>query len=483
MSNTLSSRNLTMLVDFYEYTMANGYFANGMKDTVAYFDMFFRRVPDGGGFAIMAGLEQVIEYLENLSFSEEDLELFRRHGFREDFIQYLKNFKFECDVWAIPEGTPIFPGEPLIKVRGPVIQAQIIETMILLAINHQSLIATKANRIVRAAEGRAIMEFGSRRAQGFDGAIYGARAAYIGGCSGTACVIDERDFGVPALGTMAHSWVPLFGDEYEAFCAYANEYPHDCTLLIDTYNVLKSGLPNAIRAFNDVVVKKGFRPKGVRIDSGDITYLSKKCRKMLDDAGFHDCKIVASNSLDEYIIRDMLIQGAQVDSFGVGERLITASSSPVFGGVYKIVAVEENGAAVPRIKLSENVQKITTPCAKEVWRLYDNWTGKAIADVLTLEGEEIDDSEDYEIFDPDYTWKRKIVTDFTAKKLLEPVFVKGKRVYPCYNINTIKDYCAKQVNTLWDEVKRFENPHKYYVDLSQKLWDEKNEMLKKANVK
>lgn len=483
MSNTLSSRNLTMLVDFYEYTMANGYFANGMKDTVAYFDMFFRRVPDGGGFAIMAGLEQVIEYLENLSFSEEDLELFRRHGFREDFIQYLKNFKFECDVWAIPEGTPIFPGEPLIKVRGPVIQAQIIETMILLAINHQSLIATKANRIVRAAEGRAIMEFGSRRAQGFDGAIYGARAAYIGGCSGTACVIDERDFGVPALGTMAHSWVQLFGDEYEAFCAYANEYPHDCTLLIDTYNVLKSGLPNAIRAFNDVVVKKGFRPKGVRIDSGDITYLSKKCRKMLDDAGFHDCKIVASNSLDEYIIRDMLIQGAQVDSFGVGERLITASSSPVFGGVYKIVAVEENGVAVPRIKLSENVQKITTPCAKEVWRLYDNWTGKAIADVLTLEGEKIDDSEDYEIFDPDYTWKRKIVTDFTAKKLLEPVFVKGKRVYPCYNINTIKDYCAKQVNTLWDEVKRFENPHKYYVDLSQKLWDEKNEMLKKANVK
>ena len=469
--------NYTLLTDFYEITMANGYFENDMHKKIAYFDMFFRKVPDGGGFAIMAGVEQVIEYLENLSFSEEDIELFRRRGFREEFIDYLRNFKFECDVWAIPEGTPIFPGEPIVKVRGPVIQAQIIETMVLLTINHQSLIATKANRIVRASEGRAIMEFGSRRAQGYDGAIYGARAAYIGGCAGTACVIDERDFGVPALGTMAHSWIQLFDDEYKAFCAYAEEYPNDCTLLIDTYNVLKSGLPNAIRAFNDVVVKKGFRPKGVRIDSGDITYLSKKCRKMLDEAGFPDCKIVASNSLDEYIIRDMLMQGAKVDSFGVGERLITAASAPVFGGVYKISAVEENGKIVPRIKISENVAKITTPCAKELWRLYDNDTGKALADVITLQDEVIDDKKDYEIFDPDYTWKRKVMTNFTAKRLLEPIFVKGEKVYTHRSIGKIKEYCQKQVDTLWDEVKRFENPHNYYVDLSQKLWDEKQKLL------
>ncbi|MGN0443718.1 MAG: nicotinate phosphoribosyltransferase [Acutalibacteraceae bacterium] len=483
MSNALSSRNLTMLVDFYEYTMANGYFANGKKDTVAYFDMFFRKVPDNGGFAIMAGLEQIIEYLENLSFTEEDIAFFKRRGFREDFIEYLKNFKFECDVWAVPEGTPIFPGEPIVKVRGPVIQAQIIETMVLLAINHQSLIATKANRIVRAAQGRPIMEFGSRRAQGFDGAIYGARAAYIAGCAGTACVIDDRDFGVPALGTMAHSWVQLFDDEYEAFCAYANEYPQDCTLLIDTYNVLKSGLPNAIRAFNDAVVKKGFRPKGVRIDSGDITYLSRKCRVILDEAGFPDCKIIASNSLDEYIIRDMLAQGAQIDSFGVGERLITASSAPVFGGVYKIVAVEENGEIVPKIKVSENVAKITTPGAKQLWRLYDRVSGKALADVITQQDEVIDDSEDYEIFDPNFTWKRKLVTNFSAKPLLVPVFEKGKRVYPHYNIETIKKYCLSQVDLLWDEVKRFENPHTYYVDLSQKVWDEKNRLLSELNIK
>lgn len=483
MSNDLSTRNLTMLVDFYEYTMANGYFANGQKDTIAYFDMFFRNVPDGGGFAIMAGLEQVIEYLENLKFTEKDIEFFRRRGFREDFIEYLRNFKFECDVWAVPEGTPIFPGEPIIKVRGPVIQAQIIETMVLLSINHQSLIATKANRIVRAAQGRPIMEFGSRRAQGFDGAVYGARAAYIAGCAGTACVIDDRDFGVPALGTMAHSWVQLFNDEYEAFCAYANEYPQDCTLLIDTYNVLKSGLPNAIRAFNDVVVKKGFRPKGVRIDSGDITYLSRKCRVILDEAGFPDCKIVASNSLDEYIIRDMLVQGAQIDSFGVGERLITASSAPVFGGVYKIVAVEENGEIVPRIKVSENVAKITTPGAKQLWRLYDRVSGKALADVITEQDEVIDDSGDYEIFDPNFTWKRKLVTNFSAKKLLEPVFVHGERVYPHYNIDTIKKYCLAQVDLLWDEVKRFENPHTYYVDLSQKVWNEKNRLLSELNIK
>ena len=477
MSNTLESRNLTMLVDFYELSMANGYFTNGFKDTVAYFDMFFRKVPDNGGFAIMAGLRQLIDYLKNLKFTQKDLELFERKGFNEDFIDYLRSFKLTCDIWAIPEGTPIFPGEPIITVKGPVIEAQLIETMILLTINHQSLIATKANRLKRAAGERTIMEFGSRRAQGYDAAIYGARAAYIGGCDATACTIDERDFGVPAVGTMAHSWVQLFGDEYEAFKAYARQYPDNCTLLVDTYNVLKSGIPNAIRAFNEEVLPRGFRPKGIRIDSGDITYLSKKARQMLDEAGFEDCNIVASNSLDEIIIRDMLIQGAQVDSFGVGERLITAASTPVFGGVYKIVAVEENGVPVPRIKLSENVQKITTPCAKKVYRLFDNVSGKALADVITLIGEEIDSNSDYELFDPNYTWKRKTITNFTAKPLLVKIFDKGECCYDSPDIKDIKKFCNEQIDTLWDEVKRFENPHTYYVDLSQKLWEEKNRLL------
>lgn len=484
MSNTMQSRNLTMLVDFYELSMANGYFTNGMGDKITYFDMFFRTVPDDGGFAIMAGLRQLVDYLKNLSFTQKDLELFERKGFNSDFIDYLRNFKFQCDVWAVPEGTPIFPGEPIVTVRGPVIQAQLIETMVLLTINHQSLIATKANRIKRAADGRAIMEFGSRRAQGYDAAIYGARAAYIGGCDATACTIDERDFGIPAVGTMAHSWVQLFGDELEAFCAYARQYPDNCTLLVDTYNVLKSGIPNAIEAFKREVLPRGFRPKGIRIDSGDITYLSRKARKMLDDAGFPDCSIVASNSLDENIIRDMLIQGAQVDSFGVGERLITASSAPVFGGVYKIVAVEENGVAVPRIKISENVQKITTPCAKKLYRLFDKESGKAIADVVTLRDEEIDDSQPYELFHPSYTWKRKTVNNFIAKPLMVQIFDKGECIYNCPDIKDIRAYCQDQVdNTLWDEVKRFENPHTYYVDLSQALWDEKQRMISEYSKK
>ncbi|MBE6772720.1 MAG: nicotinate phosphoribosyltransferase [Ruminococcaceae bacterium] len=477
MGNTLESRNLTMLVDFYEMSMANGYFTNGLKDKIAYFDMFFRKVPDNGGFAIMAGLRQLIDYLKNLKFTQKDLELFAKKGFNDDFIDYLRNFNFSCDVWAIPEGTPIFPGEPIITVKGPVIEAQLIETMVLLTINHQSLIATKANRLKRAAGDRMIMEFGSRRAQGYDAAIYGARAAYIGGCDATACTIDERDYGIPAVGTMAHSWIQLFGDELEAFCAYARQYPDNCTLLVDTYNVIKSGIPNAIEAFKREVLPRGFRPKGIRIDSGDITYLSKKARKMLDEAGFPDCKIVASNSLDEIIIRDMLIQGAQVDSFGVGERLITAASAPVFGGVYKIVAVEEDGKPVPRIKLSENVAKITTPCAKKVYRLFDKESGKAIADVITLIDEELEGLTSYELFDPNYTWKRKTVSNFIAKPLLVKVFDKGECCYQSPDIKEIKAFCNEQVDTLWDEVKRFENPHTYYVDLSQKLWEEKNSLL------
>ncbi len=475
--------NLTMLTDFYELTMANGYFKNGFKDKIAYFDMFFRKVPDGGGFAIMAGVEQLISYLKDLKFDDKDIEYLRgKKLFCEEFLQYLKDFKFSCDVWAVPEGTPIFPNEPVITVRGPVIEAQFIETMVLLTINHQSLIATKANRIVRAAQGRAVMEFGSRRAQGYDGAVFGARAAYIGGCVGTACSIAEREFDIPAIGTMAHSWIQMFPTELEAFRAYAKVYPDNCTFLVDTYNVLKSGVPNAIRIFNEEVVSRGFRPKGIRIDSGDITYLSREARRMLDQAGFKDCSIVASNSLDEFIIRDILMQGAQVDLFGVGERLITSKSEPVFGGVYKLVAVEEDGKTIPKIKLSENVGKITNPGFKCVWRLFDKGTGKAIADVLTTDSETIDEQKPYEIFDPEYTWKRKTVTGFRAKKLLTRLFDKGVCVYESPGLKDIKDYCKEQTDTLWDEVKRFENPHKYYVDLSKPLWEMKERLLQEYSI-
>ncbi len=477
MGCTDNKLNLTMLTDFYELTMANGYFQNGFTEQIAYFDLFFRRIPDGGGFVIMAGVEQMIDYLEHLSFSEEDLDALRGHGFSEAFLNYLRHFQFTCDVWAVPEGTPVFPGEPIVTVRGPVIQAQFVETMLLLCVNHQSLIATKANRIVRAAQGRGVMEFGSRRAQGFDGAVYGARAAYIGGCIGTACTLCERDFGIPALGTMAHSWVQLFDSELDAFCAYAREYPHDCTLLVDTYDTLHSGLPNAIEAFRRELLPRGCRPKGVRIDSGDITYLSKRMRKMLDEAGFPDCAIVASNSLDEYIIRDMLIQGAKVDSFGVGERLITAASDPVFGGVYKLAAIETPEGIVPKIKLSENVSKITTPGAKTVWRLFDRDSGKAIADVVTLIDEVIDERSPYELFDPEFTWKRKTVRNFLARPLLRQIFQNGKCVYHTPAVEKIRAYCAEQVDTLWEEVLRFENPHQYYVDLSQKLWELKHSLI------
>ncbi len=480
----MNNMNLTMLTDFYEITMANGYFQNGWKDKTAYFDMFFRKVPDNGGFAIMAGVEQVIEYLKNLTFDKDDIEYLRsRKQFGEDFLEYLENFKFNCDVWAAPEGTPIFPNEPVVIVRGPVIEAQFIETMVLLTINHQSLIATKANRIVRAAQGREVMEFGSRRAQGYDGAIYGARAAYIGGCIGTACTIAEKEFAIPAIGTMAHSWIQMFPCELEAFRVYARTYPDNCTLLVDTYNTLKSGVPNAIRAFRDEIVPRGFRPKAIRIDSGDITYLSKAARKLLDEAGFEDCKIVASNSLDEFIIRDILSQGAEVDLFGVGERLITSRSEPVFGGVYKLVAVEEEGRLVPKIKLSENVGKVTNPGFKQVYRLYDLASNKAIADVLTLHDEVIDENQPYEIFDPEYTWKRKTLTGFRAKKLMVPIFEKGQCVYESPSTQQIKEFCRAQVDTIWDEVKRFENPHKYYVDLSKKLWDIKQGLLEDYSVK
>lgn len=471
------TRNLTMLVDFYEFAMANGYYASGCKDTVAYFDMFFRSTPDSGGFAVMAGVEQFIDYLENLRFSARDIEFLRSKGCKEDFLFYLAGFDFACDIWAVPEGTPIFPGEPIVTVRGPVIQAQFIETMLLQCINHQTLIATKANRIARAAQGRSVFEFGARRAHGADAALYGARAAYIGGCAATSCTLAETALGVPAAGTMTHSWVQMFDSELDAFRAFAREYPDNCSLLVDTYNTLKSGLPNAIAAFDKEVVPKGFRPKSVRIDSGDIAYLSRKVRKLLDEAGFPDCGIVASNSLDEYIIRDMISQGAKVDTFVVGERLITSASSPVFGGVYKLCAIERGGSIEPKIKLSENVTKITTPCFKKVWRLFDRESGKAIADLITLADEEIDEHEPYELFDPDYTWKRKTVEHFVARPLLKKIFENGKCVYERPPLADIKTYCAQQVDTLWEEVLRFENPHNYYVDLSQMLWNEKKSII------
>lgn len=483
--DTSFSRNLTMLTDFYEMTMANGYFEEGMKDTVASFDLFFRTIPGGGGYAIMAGLSQAVEYIKELNFTDEDIEYFRSFNiFSEQFLQYLRDFKFACDIYAIPEGTPIFPREPVLTVKGPVIQAQFVETMLLICINHQSLIATKANRIYHAAAGRPVMEFGARRAQGFDASVYGARAAYIGGCASTSNVFAAKKFGIPASGTMAHSWVQMFESEYDAFKAYAENYPDACVLLIDTYNVLKSGLPNAIKVFDEILAPMGKRPVGVRIDSGDITYLSKKIRKILDEAGYADCNIVASNSLDEYIIRDMIMQGAEVNSFGVGERQITSLSDPVFGGVYKLTAIwDDNGNEIPKIKISENVAKITIPGYKQTWRLYDRTTGKAIADLITMFDEKIDDSREYELFDPEHTWKRKTITDFIAKPLLEPVFVNGEFVGRNYTASEIRTYCSEQVNLLWDEVRRFENPHCYYVDYSQRLWDVKHELLNTHMIK
>lgn len=476
-------RNLSMLTDFYELTMMNGYLEKGMGDTVAVFDVFFRTIPDGGGFAIFAGLEQLIDYLKNLSFTEDDIDYLRsKNCFSETFLNYLRNFKFRCDVWSIPEGTPIFPKEPIIVIKGPAIQAQFVETVVLLIANHQSLIATKANRIVRAAQGRPVMEFGSRRAQNADAAVLGARAAYIGGVSATACAMTDRDYGVPAVGTMAHSWVQLMGSEYEAFKAYAETYPNNCTLLVDTYNVLKSGVPNAIKVFDEVLKPMGIRPKGIRIDSGDIAYLSVRARKMLDEAGYSDCGIVASNSLDEYIIRDLILQGAQINSFGVGENLITAKSDPVFGCVYKLAAVEREGKLEPVIKISESIGKITIPDFKTFYRFYSKDNGKAVADYIALYDEEAPNTDEpIEIFDPQATWKKKTLTNVVAKKMLVPIFVNGECVYESPSIKEIRKYCAEQIDTLWDEVKRFEYPHKYYVDLSQKLWDIQNDLLTKMN--
>ena len=472
--------NMTMLCDFYELTMGNGYFEQGYKDRICYFDVFYRQCPDSGGFAIAAGLEQIIDYIQNLHFGKEDIEYLRgRNLFSEDFLNYLETFRFTGDIWAVPEGTPIFPKEPIMTIRAPAIEAQLIETYILLSINHQSLIATKANRIVRAAGGRTVLEFGSRRAQGADAAILGSRAAYIGGCHGTACTISDQLFGVYAGGTMAHAWVQMFDTELDAFKAYCKMYPNNATLLVDTYNTLKSGVPNAIRAFNEVLKPLGIDKCGIRLDSGDIAYLSREARKMLDEAGWTNCQISASNSLDEHIILGLLRQGAQIDMFGVGERLITAKSEPVFGGVYKLAAIEQDdGTVLPKIKISENTGKITNPHFKKLYRFYGRDTGKAIADYLCVYDETVDDSGEIEIFDPEATWKTKTVYNFVAKELQVPIFKSGELVYKSPDLQSVRKYCMEQVDTLWDEVKRFDNPHTYYVDLSQKLWDIKYGLLK-----
>lgn len=474
--------NYTLMCDFYELTMANGYFNCGMKDQICYFDVFYRTVPDEGGYAIAAGLEQVIEYINNLHFSEEEIEFLRnKKTFSEDFLKYLAEFKFSGDIYAVKEGTPVFPNEPIMVIKGNAIEAQFMETYILSVINHSSLIATKANRIIRASEGRGVSEFGARRAHGALAATIGARAAFIGGCGSTSNVLTDYLYGIPSTGTMAHSWVQMFDNEYEAFKNYCMIYPDNAVLLVDTFNIMKSGMPNAIKAFDEVLKPLGKRPKGVRLDSGDIAYQSKKMRKMLDDAGYPDCKIIASNSLDENILRDLVFQGAQIDSFGVGERLITAKSSPVFDGVYKLAAVEKDGEIIPKIKISENVGKITTPHFKKVYRLIANDTNKAIADYITIFNEEVP-TEELELFDPEATWKRKTITNYRIEELLHPIFINGKQVYETPKMQDIQDYCKGEVKKLWDEVKRFENPHRYYVDLSEKLWEVKNSLLKKKKL-
>ena len=473
-------RNIPLLCDYYEYTMANGYVENGIEDRVVYFDIFFRNVPDKGGFAVAAGLEQLLDYIVNLRFTDSDIEFLRsKKTFGEKFLSRLRDFRFSGDVWAIPEGTPVFPGEPIVTIRAPIWEAQILETFALLTLNHQTLIATKASRIVRAAEGRTVLEFGSRRAQGTDAAILGARAAYIAGCGGTACTVSDKWYGIPASGTMAHSWVMMFDDEYEAFRRFCELYPDNATLLVDTYDTINSGIPNAIRAFKDVLVPKGIDHFAIRLDSGDFAFLTKQARKMLDDAGLTQCRIVVSNALDEWLIKDLLDQHAEIDAFGVGDNLITSHSDPVFNGVFKLTAIERNGEIVPKIKISDNVEKITTPHFKKVYRIYDR-SGKAIADQICVYDETIDESKPLELFDPVAVWKRKTITDFTAKELMVKYIENGEIITELPTLKEIRRHCSEELDTLWDEVKRFANPHQYYVDLSQRLWDVRNNLLNQA---
>lgn len=473
-------RNLTMLSDFYEFTMANGYYENGMKDTVAVFDAFYRKNPDGGGYAIFAGLNDIISYIKNLHFTDEDIEYFKSQGdFSEGFLEYLRNFKFTGDVYAFPEGSVMFPGEPIVTVKAPIIECSIIETYLLLSMNFNSLIATKTNRIVSSAGDRLVMEFGARRAQGADASITGARAAYIAGAPITSNTYSAKKYGFKASGTMAHSWIQAFDSEYEAFKTYAKMYPDNCILLIDTYDTLESGLENAMKVFKEELLPKGLTG-GVRIDSGDLAYLSKEVRKRLDENGFEDFKIVASNSLDEFKIESLLAQGAKIDSFGIGERLITAKSDPVFGGVYKLVAIEKDEKLQAKIKVSENVEKITTPGFKKVYRLYDTETGKAEADYIALRDEKIDDNEPLVIFDPLFTWKMKKMKNYKAREMQVTIFKDGELVYDEPSLEEIASYRKEEVESLWDEVKRYDTPHNYYVDLSQKLWNLKQKLILEA---
>ena len=470
----------SFFADYNCFTTAEGLLSSGMADVTVTYDMFFREIPDNGGFAIMAGLEQLISQLSTISFSEDTLEMLTKDGFSEKLIDYLRNFKFSCDVFAMPEGTPVFPNEPIVKVKGPAIQAQLIETILLNTINHQTLIATKANRVVRAASGRRVVEMGARRAHGKDAAIDGARAAYIGGVNATTLYSANKEYAVPVCEMMGHGWVQLFGSELEAFKAYLSEHGDEGALVVDTYDTLDSGVKNAVEAFNSVLVPKGLRPAGIIIDSGDMTYLSKRARRFLDEAGFPDCDIYASNSLDETLIKDMLNQGAKIDGFIIGEKLITSSSSPVFDGVYKLAQTERNGVKSPAIMVSDNVHKITTPCSKRVWRLFDMESGKAVADVLTLDDEDLSNEKNYSLFDPDFTWKRKTVDNFVAREMLVKIFNNGECVYNSPSLEEIREYCTEQVSTLWEEVTRFENPHKYYVDFSGKLWGVKQALIEKV---
>ncbi len=478
MSTQFNERNISMVMDMYELTMSNGYLNQGEQDTIVAFDVFYRKNPDNAGFAIFAGLEQVIEYIQNLHFSEEDVEYLRsRNLFTEEFLQYLRNFKFRGDIYSMPEGTVMFPNEPILTVVAPLIDAQLIETAILLEINHQSLIATKTNRIVRSAKGKPVSDFGARRAHNVDAAVYGARAAYIGGASGTATVLAGKMFGIPISGTMAHSWVMSFESEYEAFKAYAESYPNSTVLLVDTYDVLKSGVPNAIRVAKEILEPKGSRLKGIRLDSGDLAYLSKEARKQLDAAGLTDCIIVASNGLDEYTINSLNRQGALIDSYGVGEKLITSSTNPVFGAVYKLVAVKKDGEFVPKIKISETVEKITNPGIKELYRVYDK-EGKAVADYLTVKGEVIDTSSPVRYVDPLKYWKNRCFEECTFKNLHQQIFKDGELVYELPKLDEIRSYVRHQLdNEIWQEEQRFENSHPHYLDMSPAMFELKMGLL------
>lgn len=475
------ARNLSMIMDFYEMTMSNGYFNAGIHDRYAVFDLFFRSNPDDGGFSIFAGLQQIVDYILDLHFDDEDIQYFRdQHCFSEAFLSYLKDFKFKGDIYAIDEGTIIYPNEPVITVVAPLIDAQLIETMMLLIMNHQTLIATKANRIVRAAQGRGVSDFGARRAHNADAAVYGARAAYIGGVNSTATVLAGQMFGIPISGTMAHSWVMVFEDEYQAFKQYALSYPDNTVLLVDTYDVLHSGVPNAIKVAKEVLEPMGKRLKGIRLDSGDLAYLSKKCRKLLDNAGLNDCMIIVSNSLDEFSIQSLFNQGAKIDSFGVGERLITSKSNPVFGAVYKDVAIIKDGTIIPKIKVSENVEKITNPGFKQVWRVYDQY-GKAVADLLTLHDETVDLSKPYPYMDPIKPWKHRVFENCSAKPLLKKIIEQGKLVKPLPSLDKIREHVRLQLDSeIWDEEQRFVNPHLHYLDMSQKMYDLKMRLLSES---